>query len=181
MAWLELRARSTTSRSYAELNAGEQARLQAELRPLIRANTFDAGSGRIVVSAERAQAIAQVAAHYTSLFSDDPATHKLREGYAMREDTVPDAAHRRALGAFFFWTSWAAVTQRPDEALSPPGRPKGEDRSAQHEGTSVSPPGRPKGEYRSAQHEGTPVSPPGRPKGECSRLAGWREAPRVPQ
>ena len=30
MAWLELRARSTPSRSYAELNAGEQARLQAE-------------------------------------------------------------------------------------------------------------------------------------------------------
>ena len=30
----------------------------------------------------------------------------------------------------------------------------------------MSPPSRPKGEYRSAQHEGTPVSPPGRPKGE---------------
>ena len=26
----------------------------------------------------------------------------------------------------------------------------------------MSPPGRPKGEYRSAQHEGTPVSAPGR-------------------
>ena len=42
--------------------------------------------------------------------------------------------------------------------MSPPGRPKGEFRSAQHEGTPVSPPGRPKGEFRSAQHEGTPVS-----------------------
>jgi len=29
----------------------------------------------------------------------------------------------------------------------------------------MSPPGRPKGDYRSAQHEGTPVSPHGRPKG----------------
>jgi O-succinylbenzoic acid--CoA ligase len=34
--------------------------------------------------------------------------------------------------------------------MSPPGRPKGEYRSAQREGTPVSPPGRPKGEYRSA-------------------------------
>jgi len=50
--------------------------------------------------------------------------------------------------------------------MSPPGRPKGEYRSAKHEGTPVSPPGRPKGEYRSAKHEGTPVSPPGRPKGD---------------
>ena len=39
--------------------------------------------------------------------------------------------------------------------MSPLGRPKGEYRSAQHEGTPVSPPGRPKGECRSAQHEGT--------------------------
>jgi len=45
--------------------------------------------------------------------------------------------------------------------MSPPGRPKGECRSAQREGTPLSPPGRPKGEYRSAQREGTPSSPPG--------------------
>ncbi len=50
--------------------------------------------------------------------------------------------------------------------MSPPGRPKGEFRSAEHEGIPVSPPGRPKGEFRSAEHEGIPVSPPGRPKGE---------------
>ena len=50
--------------------------------------------------------------------------------------------------------------------MSPPGRPKGEYRSAQHEGSQVNPPGRPKGEYRSAQHEGSQVNPPGRPKGE---------------
>jgi hypothetical protein len=30
----------------------------------------------------------------------------------------------------------------------------------------MSPPGRPKGEYRSAKREGSPVSPPGRPKGD---------------
>jgi hypothetical protein len=31
----------------------------------------------------------------------------------------------------------------------------------------MSPPGRPKGEYRSAKREGSSVNPPGRPKGEC--------------
>ena len=46
--------------------------------------------------------------------------------------------------------------------MSAPGRPKGEFRSAQHEGTPVSAPGRPKGDFRSAQHEGIPVSAPGR-------------------
>ena len=41
--------------------------------------------------------------------------------------------------------------------MSLPGRPKGEYRRAQPEGTPVSLPGRPKGEYRRAQPEGTPV------------------------
>jgi TRAP-type transport system periplasmic protein len=51
--------------------------------------------------------------------------------------------------------------------MSPKGRPEGEYRSAQREGTSLSPKGRPEGECRSAQREGTPVNPPGRPEGEC--------------
>ncbi len=118
VAWLDLRAREKDALAYDRLDAGQQARVQAELRPLIRRNTFDAASGNIVIPTQRAQAIAQVAAHYSSLFSNDPATHALREGYAMREDTVPDAQHRRALGAFFFWTSWAAVTERPGEAMT---------------------------------------------------------------
>ena len=42
--------------------------------------------------------------------------------------------------------------------MSPPGRPKGEYRSAQHAGCPMSPPGRPKGEYRSAQHAGCLMS-----------------------
>jgi len=39
--------------------------------------------------------------------------------------------------------------------MTPKGRPKGEYRSAKHEGTPVTPKGRPKGETRSAQREGT--------------------------
>ncbi len=41
--------------------------------------------------------------------------------------------------------------------MSPKGRPEGEYRSAQHEGSPVNPKGRPEGEYRSAQHEGSPM------------------------
>jgi uncharacterized protein len=60
--------------------------------------------------------------------------------------------------------------------MSPPGRPKGEHRSAQREGSPVSPPGRPKGEHRSAQREGSPVSAAGpsqgaRPLGGAARSA----------
>ncbi len=42
--------------------------------------------------------------------------------------------------------------------MSPPGRPKGEYRSAQHGACLMSRPGRPKGESLNAKHEATPVS-----------------------
>ena len=112
-AMLELQARSDTGQSYASMDAGEQAKTLASVKPLMRSNTFDAGKNDLVVSNMRAQAISTVAAHYESVFSNDPTTHALREAYAMRENTVPDADNRRAMTAFFFWTSWAASTDRP--------------------------------------------------------------------
>ena len=117
-AWLDLKAQATSGQPYAALGAGEQAQLQTNLRLVLRANTWDAATGHILISDERATAIAAVAKHYASLFSDDPATHDLRETYAMRENTVPDPEHRRVLAAFFFWTSWAAVTDRPGYAAN---------------------------------------------------------------
>ncbi|MFT3762876.1 MAG: nitric-oxide reductase large subunit [Pseudoxanthomonas sp.] len=115
-ALLELQARADTGLPYAALSEGEQAKVQAAVKPLIRTNTYDAAKDEIVVDDLRAQAISQVAAHYESLFSNDPATHDLREAYAMREDTVPDADNRRAMTAFFFWTAWAAGTDRAGES-----------------------------------------------------------------
>ena len=42
--------------------------------------------------------------------------------------------------------------------MSPKGRPEGEHRSAQREGSLARPKGRPEGEHRSAQREGVPAS-----------------------
>jgi len=118
LAMLDLAARASTGEPYERLPQREQARLQADLKSLMRTNTYDAARDEIVISERRALALAQVAAHYDSLFSNDPATAALRESYAMKNDTVPDAEHRRAMSSFFFWTSWAAVTDRPGEAKS---------------------------------------------------------------
>ena len=118
LAMLDLAARASTGEPYERLPQREQARLQADLKSLMRTNTHDAARDEIVISERRALALAQVAAHYDSLFSNDPATAALRESYAMKNDTVPDAEHRRAMSSFFFWTSWAAVTDRPGEAKS---------------------------------------------------------------
>ncbi len=117
VTWLDLRAQREFGKPYVDLAAGEKAKLEAELRPDIRRNGYDDGAKRITVSNERAQAIAAVQSHYVSLFGDSADTASLRETYAMKDNTVDTPEHRRQLAAFFFWTSWAAVTERtPGEA-----------------------------------------------------------------
>ncbi|RYD16539.1 MAG: nitric-oxide reductase large subunit [Lysobacteraceae bacterium] len=117
-ALLDLWARHDHSAMYADLDEVQQEGLKARLRRELRTNTWDEASGTITVSDDRALAMSNVAAHYTSLFGNDPATRKLREGYAMRDDTVPDARHREQLAGFFFWTSWAAAANRPGGDIS---------------------------------------------------------------
>ena len=103
---------------YAGLDAERQAMLQVRLQREIRANTYDAESDTVAISADRATAIRRVAAHYTALFSDDPALEELREDYAIRNNPVEDPARREALGAFIFWSAWAATTNRPDNDIT---------------------------------------------------------------
>ncbi|HEX7891651.1 MAG TPA: nitric-oxide reductase large subunit [Ramlibacter sp.] len=110
-----LRAKAIVS-DPAALKASERGAIDAAVKEEMRHNTYDAASGTVTVSPIRATAIRQTAAHYDGLFGSELQLGKLREQYAMVEATVPRAADREALTAFFFWTSWAAATDRPGEA-----------------------------------------------------------------
>jgi nitric oxide reductase subunit B len=104
--------------SYEDLSEEQRATFQARLQTRIRDNTYDPATETITLDGDRTVTIASVAAHYQSLFGNDPATAELREAYAMMNDTVPDAEHRRALTAFFWWTAWATVTERPGSDIT---------------------------------------------------------------
>jgi nitric oxide reductase subunit B len=101
--------------AYAQLGAGAQADLNARLKTEMRRNSYDEQTDTITLSQDRAQAVREVAAHYTGLFGDEPKLDKLREQYAMNSGSLPDPADRQALSAFFFWAAWAAATDRPGE------------------------------------------------------------------
>jgi len=103
---------------FAALPNADQEVLKLRVRDALRPNTYDAATRTITVSEDRAQAIRLVSAHYQSLFSDDPATAQLRETYAMRDGTVDTSEHRQKLTGFFFWTSWAAISERPQSKAS---------------------------------------------------------------
>ena len=111
-AWLELAAQERHGKPYAELDAGAQGALRAELKAEYRASGVD-DSNTLVVSERRAQAIARTATYYDQLFSDAPALRHSRQSFAMKENTLPSAERREAMTQFFFWTAWAAATERP--------------------------------------------------------------------
>jgi nitric oxide reductase subunit B len=112
-ALLHLWAGESGADGFEALSPAEQGALKARLRAELRRNTYDESSETLTISEDRREAMAQVADHYDALFGGASRLSGLRESYAMREVTVPDAERRRDLVAFFFWTSWACATERP--------------------------------------------------------------------
>lgn len=116
-AWLELGAQERHKQAYADLGVGEQAALRAELQAEYRHNRVD-DNDTLTVSERRAQAMAQTATYYEQLFSDEPALRVSRESFAMKENTLPSAERRAQMTKFFFWTAWAAATERPNSKVT---------------------------------------------------------------
>ncbi|MYM84588.1 nitric-oxide reductase large subunit [Duganella sp. FT50W] len=115
---LELRqiwAQRDHGANFDDLSKSQQAALNARLKEEMRRNTYDAATGAIILSADRAAAVRAVTRHYTDLFGDARGLDQLREQYAMTANSVPDADDLRALPAFIFWSSWAAAADRPGE------------------------------------------------------------------
>lgn len=114
----DLWARGEFGMPYAELDSDRQGLLDGRLKAQMRRNTYDPASGILTLDAVRAAAVRGVAAHYESLFGDDPALNQLRVQYAMSDRAVVEPADRTALAGFIFWTAWAATTNRPGSDIT---------------------------------------------------------------
>jgi nitric oxide reductase subunit B len=117
-AWLNLAAQENYGAAFDTLGVDQQAELTYRLRLEYRFSSFDPETGTVTISERRANAIAQTADHYDRLYGSDPALQQMRDNYAMKEGTLPDPAKRAALADFFFWTAWAASTERPGTAAT---------------------------------------------------------------
>lgn len=111
-------ARADHGRPYDDLDPEAQASLRARLQGEVRPNTYDAATETVTVSPLRAEAIRSLTEYYTGLFSDHPDRAAEREAYAIPPNTVSDPERLRQLNAFFFWASWACVTERPGEKIT---------------------------------------------------------------
>ncbi len=116
LAYRDIRAHSLYKQPYDKLGLAERGAVDALVKDELRRNTYDAATGTLTLSTERAAAIAQVQSHYVELFGDSKAMDGLREKYAMADNVLPRAQDRKALSGFFFWSAWSAVTDRPGES-----------------------------------------------------------------
>ncbi|MBC7968395.1 MAG: nitric-oxide reductase large subunit [Fuerstia sp.] len=105
-------ANADYSKDFDLLDEEEQGKLVGRLTKLMRTNTYDPASQTVTVDPIRAEAFASNLAHYSDVFANGN-TH-----YAIPAGAVTDPARLRQLSAFYFWTSWAASTNRPNDHIT---------------------------------------------------------------
>ncbi len=105
-------SRSEYSNDFEKINSEQQAILRQRLQDTIRKNNYDQASGRLIIEPVRARAFQDNLKHYSEVFgSGNPL-------YAVQRNAQPDPAKLSQLNSFFFWTSWASVTNRPGNTIS---------------------------------------------------------------
>jgi nitric oxide reductase subunit B len=112
MAVLDAWAIGLGAAAYERLSPEQQAALRERLATEYRTNTYDAATRTITVSPLRGRAIEANVAYYAQLFAEG------REQYALPERSIVDPERARALSAFFFWSAWAASTNRPGDTVT---------------------------------------------------------------
>jgi nitric oxide reductase subunit B len=100
------------SNNYAGLTSEQQATLRQRLQDTVRKNNYDAATGRLTIEPVRARAFEENLKHYSDIFANG------RNEYAVQRSAQVDPAKLRQLTSFFFWTSWASATNRPNNTIS---------------------------------------------------------------
>jgi nitric oxide reductase subunit B len=92
---------------YRNLDLDGRAVVDRRLELEYRTNTWDPDTRTVTLSPARAAAAEQLVGHYADVFE------RGRERYAIPEGAVTDPRDQREMASFFFWTAWAASTERP--------------------------------------------------------------------
>jgi nitric oxide reductase subunit B len=105
-------ARTESGRHYQTLDPESQAKLRGRLERLFRTNTYDPAADTLRIDPVRARAFAANLDHYSGVFLNG------HSGYSIPKGTVSSPERMRSLAAFFFWSAWAASTNRPNDDIT---------------------------------------------------------------
>ena len=112
VAFMDIKAAQLYGAKFDALSTEQQANIKALTKSEYRTNTLK--NGVITISDERIAAAKVVRDEYNGLFGNDPKYQKLRENYAMKNNTLAKEENREQLNDFFFWATWATATNRPN-------------------------------------------------------------------
>ncbi|MEW6737166.1 MAG: nitric-oxide reductase large subunit [Acidobacteriota bacterium] len=98
--------------NYAALPVTMQAALREKLKTEMRTNTYDPKTEKIMISTNRAKIFETLYSYYADVFAQG------RSEYAIPKDALTDPEKARQMSAFFWWTAWAASTDRPDTNIT---------------------------------------------------------------
>jgi nitric oxide reductase subunit B len=118
MYMLDKWANEAKGTNFDELDEETQAMLKARLQKEVRTNTYNPQTGELTISDLRADAIGEVSKLYAGLFTNDPAMAAYRDAYAIATNTIKDPDRMRLMNSFFFWATWACVTNRPESNIT---------------------------------------------------------------
>ena len=97
---------------YNAATSEQQAVLRQRLQNTLRKNNYDPTTGRLTIEPVRVLAFEDNLKHYSDIFSNG------NKPYAIQAGAQSDPLKLRQLNSFFFWTSWASVTNRPNNTIS---------------------------------------------------------------
>ena len=115
---LDLYAQREYAKGYLDLPEEQQALLQSRLKTNIRKNTYNPETKTLQIDADRVSAIQELSNYYQGLFRNDPKFDQLRKDYAIPLNAINDDTRMEKMNAFFFWATWATVTERPGSSVS---------------------------------------------------------------
>lgn len=103
---------------FDSLSNDEKASLQSRLQTFLRTNTYDESTGNLVISDERYEAFLYLHEHYSGIFMSNTDLNELRASYAVAINTIKSEDRMEKMSYFFFWASWACVTERPGSDIT---------------------------------------------------------------
>jgi nitric oxide reductase subunit B len=108
----EARAQSLYGKELSRLTAGEKAAVYAEVRQSLKKNRYSPDTGRLTLTPPEVASYGRQIAKWKTYFSE-PAVSR-----GLSKNLISDPKELQQLTAFFAWTAWASVTNRPGRSFT---------------------------------------------------------------
>jgi nitric oxide reductase subunit B len=108
----DMLARDLYGKEPERLSPLETETIQAAVPPLLKTNQYDGNTGTLVFKEAEVVSFERQIGRWTDYFTDSATNGGLRKNY------INDPEELRRLTAFFAWSAWASVAERPGRSYS---------------------------------------------------------------